>query len=66
MPDPITPDALRSLADRCSDVSHEEPALIPHHLRAAADQIERLNAELAELREELMSAITETERNEDA
>jgi hypothetical protein len=37
-----------------------------HYLRAAADQIERLNADLAELREELMSAITETERNQDA
>jgi hypothetical protein len=66
MPDPITPDDLRSLADRCSDVSHEEPALMAHSLRAAADQIEHLNAEIVELRNELMSAITETERNEDA
>ncbi len=63
---PITPDKLRAMADRCSDVLHEEPALIAHYLRAAADRIERLDAELAELREELLRTIDKIERSRDA
>ena len=61
MSDFITAEELRELADQFASLPSAEPGLVAHYLRIAANRIERQDAELAELRQELMRVIAETE-----